>query len=195
MDTSFQHGADTMWNVGQKTISTWVKKTKPNNNNNNNIIKILHFQHYPHSTNWNSITCSNFSQNKRGGKVTQEEREKLKWNDVRGFNTEQRGNWAGEHTAILSNVSNKQNLQMFVCTNDLWSYRNPRRLDDAPSPTGHSEDVIHQEKTSLLSRYIRQQRKLKCHPGFLLFFFALNISQLLIYFIICSEVSFFKHFF
>lgn len=25
-----------------------------------------------------------------------------------------RGNWAGEHTAILSNVSNKQNLQMFL---------------------------------------------------------------------------------
>lgn len=46
-------------------------KTKPKNNNNNNnynnniIIKILHFQHYPHSTNWNSLTRSKNAQIKR----------------------------------------------------------------------------------------------------------------------------------
>lgn len=49
-----------------------------------------------------------------------------------------RGNWAGEHTAILSNVSNKQNLQMFVCTNDLWSYRTLAGLMDAHSQQEHT---------------------------------------------------------
>lgn len=61
-----------------------------------------------------------------------------------------------------------------------------------PPRQEHSEDVIHPEKTHpFLSPYIRQQRKLKWPRVSPL----LRLEHLLIYFIICSEVSFFKHFF
>lgn len=71
-------------------------------------------------------------------------------------------------------------------------------LMDAPSPTGtHSEDVIHQEKKKTKQKNIPffldtsdSNASFKMSPRFSPLFFALNISQLLIYFIICSEVSF-----
>jgi len=135
----------------------------------------------------------------------------MKWNQnatrLQGYSTEQRGNWAGEHTAILSNVSNKQNLQMFVCTNDLWSYRNPRRLDECPLPNRNTQWRCHspvekkKNKKNIPLFLIHQTatQDLKCHPGFSPFFFffsdwtSLNYWYILI---ICSEVFyFFKHFF
>lgn len=127
----------------------------------------------------------------------------MKWNQnatrLLGYNTEQRGNWAGEHTAILSNVSNKQNLQMFVCTNDLWSYRNPRRLDGCPLPNRNTQWRCHSpvEKKKSLFFLIHQTASFKTSPRFFLLFFSAWTSVNYWYIlIICSEVfSFFKHFF
>jgi len=72
MDTAFQHGADTLCEMSaRKQFQLGLKKQNNNNNNynnNNNIIKILHFQHYPHSTNWNSFTRSKTLSNKQEGK-------------------------------------------------------------------------------------------------------------------------------
>jgi len=120
----------------------------------------------------------------------------MKWNQnatrLQGYSTEQRGNWAGEHTAILSNVSNKQNLQMFVCTNDLWSYRNPRRLDECPLPNRNTQWRCHspvekkkkKKKHPFILDTSDSNARFKMSPRFFsfLFFFRLNISQLLIYF-------------
>lgn len=170
-----------MWNVGQKTISTWVKKTKTkrnnnnnnyyNYNNNNNIIKILHFQHYPHSTNWSSLTRSKFSQIKRRKKKKKCDKRREKWNNkvepkcnkTLGGIIQNRGETGQESTQLfyqmcrISKICKCLSVQMiFGAIGTLAG------LMDAPSPTGtHSEDVIHQEKKKhpFFSWYIRQQRK------------------------------------